>query len=67
MRLVTFSRAMAPHGTGDTRLVSDEEALRLKGEDAISSSEPWPAAQKPRRQVVQAARLAGVPDKRIAE
>jgi hypothetical protein len=47
MRLVTFARAMAPHGIGDTRLVSDDVAARLSKDGAISASETWPTVSAP--------------------
>lgn len=56
MRLVTFTKAQAPHGVGDTRLVSDEVAARLRGEKVIEGlGEAWPpgSAVKPVRPVVQ--------------
>lgn len=73
MRLVTFARAMAPHGPGDTRLVSDDVARRLDRDGALSASEPWPAkaaaaaAQKPRRPILSVGRNAGQLDLREAQ
>jgi hypothetical protein len=42
MKLVTFSRDMAPHGAGDTRLVPDDVADRLADEGAVSNVRPFP-------------------------
>lgn len=74
MKLVTFSRAMAPHGVGDTRLVPDNVAAQLDEDGMISSSEPWPAQVRPPRQIVKPVRPAVKPvrpmgqlDLRVAE
>jgi len=45
MKLVTFNRAMAPYGAGETKLVSDEIAASLEAEGSVSSAVDWPAAQ----------------------
>jgi hypothetical protein len=72
MKLVTFSRPMAPHGVGDTRLVPDNVAHQLQEDGAISASEPWPASapvsapESPRRPIVKPARAIGVADTRVA-
>lgn len=68
MKLVTFGRPMAPHGVGDTRLVSDDVAQRLQKDGALSASEAWPAKgpQRPSRPALAVARAAGVPDQRKA-
>lgn len=64
MKLVTFARPMAPHGVGDTRLVPDDVAERLREEGTISASEPFPprasapAPQKPSRPVLNIERPA---------
>jgi hypothetical protein len=49
MRLVTFTQAQAPHGVGDTRLVSDDVAKRLRDEGVIDGlGTPWPpVSQRP--------------------
>lgn len=74
MKLVTFSQGMAPHGVGDTRLVSDEVAEDLKRDKMISASEQWPAdstaapaAQKPGRPMLKPGRPTGGPDQRKAQ
>lgn len=78
MKLVTFSKPMAPHGVGDTRLVSDKVAAELHGQGVISDSEPWPPApakaahavrgpKRPERPVVTPERPAGQLDLRVAE
>lgn len=64
MQLVTFGKPMAPHGVGDTRLVSDDVAKRLEGEGLLSASETFPA--RPVRAPPKPARPTGVPDKRTA-
>lgn len=74
MKLVTFSEAVAPHGAGDTRLVSDDVAVALARDGVISASDPWPPAESspagvkmPVRPVLRPTRPAGKPaDRRIA-
>lgn len=72
MQLITFGQPMAPHGVGDTRLVTDDVAKRLGDEGALSACVPWPptvmavAPQKPARPVVKPVRPVGSPDRRLA-
>ncbi len=72
MKLVTFARAMAPHGAGETRLLPDDVAASLDAEGALSAVCDWPAgvasaqARKPRRVVPVITRPIGVADGRIA-
>lgn len=35
MQAVRFTRAMAPHGAGDTRMLPDDVAKRLEAEGAV--------------------------------
>jgi hypothetical protein len=74
VKLVTFAKDMAPHGVGDTRLVSDGVATDLERDKAISASEPWPpssdtapAAQKPNRPTLKPTRATGGHDQRKAQ
>lgn len=66
MKLVTFGRAMAPHGVGDTRLVPDEVAKRLEAEGALSGVKPWPTPVLPARPVLKLKRPSGTAAARIA-
>lgn len=71
MRLVTFGRAVVPHGVGDTRLVPDAVAASLEADGLISASEPWPAAPapaatRPSRPTLKPRRPASRSDKRLA-
>lgn len=72
MKLVTFGRAMAPHGIGDTRLVPDDVARRLDAAGDLSASEAFPAPapvrapRKPARALPKPTRPAGPLDQRMA-
>lgn len=69
MKLVTFARTMAPHGVGDTRLVSDELADELEAQGALSEAKPWPDALAPRKPVRpqdRPRRAIGAGDRRLA-
>jgi hypothetical protein len=47
MRLVTFTKDMAPHKAGETRVLPDEVAARLVEEDTARDSGPFPVKAKP--------------------
>jgi hypothetical protein len=63
---------MAPHGVGDTRLVSDDKADELQRAGDLSASETWPVTAsapvmaKPVRPALKINRPVGVPDSRLA-
>lgn len=44
MKIVEFTRDMAPHGIGDTRIVPDLLAEMLAAEGAVTNVRPWPDA-----------------------
>ena len=67
MKLVTFSKTVAPFSVGDKRLVPDDLAEKLKRDDAISASELWPAPQMPDRPMLKPDRLASPAGRRIAK
>lgn len=65
MKLVEFTKNMAPHTAGDTRLVEDNVAKDLLTQGLVTNVRPYPDP-RPAIDRVQPAQSAGPDERRIA-